>query len=154
MQSPSGRTWPTTQMVRCRLSASTIRAMTLWSRPSFLGLAIWFRFLGQSRIHDGQDPVAAVDRLIEHEAQPRRVFEDDRTGDQGSSRDRSCTSRQMARFRCSALPTMPTKTVADFRSPDSPTSLTVISPATSGDFAADHFADLAFQKFANALMSE
>ena len=33
---------------------------------------------------------------------------------------------------CSGLPTTPTKTVADFRSPANPTSFTVINPAASG----------------------
>ena len=53
------------------------------------------------------------------------------------------------RFCWSALPRMLMKTVADFRSPATSTSLTVTRPASpTGEFLADRLADGALQQFA------
>src|SRR5688572_2712888 len=77
MQSPSGRTWPTTQIDSLALMASTMRSTIFgWTFILGLGGLGFFDF-----VDDRQDAIAALDRFVDFELQVRRVFEHDRAAD-------------------------------------------------------------------------
>src|SRR5690348_4019626 len=84
MQSPSGRMWPTIQMVLASRMASRTRSM-IWGwgfngldslfRPGFFRRRILFQLFD-----DLHDAVAAVYGIINHEPQRGCVFQDNRFG--------------------------------------------------------------------------
>src|SRR5581483_828789 len=71
MQSPSGRTWPTTQKVLCSPIPSRMRSMILGC-VFILGPGVF------KLVNDLQHPVALFDGIINHKPQLRRVFQNDR----------------------------------------------------------------------------
>src|SRR5688572_26023908 len=84
MQSPSGRTWPATQMDSLlRMTSRTfwINCLVLVSEIKVLLFAVfgWARSLLEF-IDDPEHTVAAHHRIIHHEIQARDVFEKDRFG--------------------------------------------------------------------------
>src|SRR5262245_36190254 len=94
MQSPSGRTWPTTQMVSLLRMTSKILWITCLVLDSEIKFCLAFGFVveclrlsvgwrGALKFFDDfEHPVAAHHRIVHDKMQARNVFEENRFGHQ------------------------------------------------------------------------